>query len=360
MTPKKPMIPENSTISDSLANQTSAIPANPITSIEHLIEAQISFTQQWLQQQSEPLAIEAWQWLGEQPMSRYVSSQDLQNLINDWLLSRPMSAVMRRDIRDILHSLIYHPINDDVSLTELVDEVQIHTLATYISRHEPQRNGVIHALIGNEAFADLLTKTLYHAINDFMENTLDKAGGVGKLMKMGRSSFEKATNRNLDEKLQTYLNRNIRDLASKAEANAQAHLSNEEVSRLIITGWARIKDQPISQIQNYLDADIDNGSIPHLEASVQQSYERLRLSPYIHSLVTAGVETWYDNHQSDTIATLAASANIDETAIAQLTKALIPIVHEAIDSDWLTANMRQMLEAFYKQVDIKSALSSPI
>lgn len=347
-------------ISENPLNQTLALAAsNPIISIAHLIEAQISFTQQWLLQRAQPLAIEAWQWLGEQPMSHYVSSEDLQSLINEWLLGQPMSAVIRSDIRDILQTLIYHPVNDDVPLTELVDDAQIHTLATYISRHEQQRNGVIHALIGNEAFSDLLTKTLYHAINDFMENTLDKAGGVGKLMKMGRSSFEKATNRNLDEKLQTYLNRNIRDLASKAEANAQAHLSNEEVSRLIITGWSRIKDQPISQIQNYLDADINNGSIVHLEASVQQSYERLRLSPYVHSLVAASVETWYANHQSDTIATLAASANIDETAIAQLIKTLIPIVHEAIDSDWLTASMRQMLEAFYKQIEVKEALSLP-
>ena len=329
----------------------------PISSLNDLIEAHIIFTQQWLLQQAETLANQAWQWLGVQPMNKYVGADDLQRVINDWLLSQPMTEVMRTDIRAIVQTVIYHPINDNVPLSELLDDTQVNTLATYIGSHEQQRNGLIHALIGNDTFADLLTQTLYHAINDFMEGTLDKAGGVGKLMKLGRSSFEKATNHSLDEKLQTYLHRNIKDLASKAETNARQHLSNEEVSRLLISGWARIKDKPVSQLQSYLDDDADNGSIYHLEASVQQSYNRLRLSPYLHSLVAASVDTWYDNHHSDTIATLATSLNIDETTMAQLNSALLPIFHDAINSDWLSAHLREMFQQFYTQPNIKQALA---
>ncbi len=331
------------------SNSSLSATIEPIATLEGLIEAQVSFIKHWLREQSQALVVQAWHWLGDQPISRYIKSENLQYLINDWLLAQPLSAVMRQDIRDILHSVIYHPINDTVPLSELVDDNQIDTVAHYIGSHEQQRGILIHTLIGNDTFADLLTQTLYHAINDFMESTLDKAGGVGKLMKMGRSSFEKATNRSLDEKLQAYLNRNIKDLARRAEANAQQHLSNEEVARLLITGWSRIKDQPISHIQTYLNADPDNGSIYHLESSVQQSYERLRVAPYLHSLIAGGVETWYHNHQADTFASLADSLNIDETAIAQLSTALLPLAHDAIDSDWCGAYIREMLQAFYQQ-----------
>lgn len=339
---------------------TGAVTAHPSASLtatslamDSLIDAQVAFIQQWLQQQAEPLALEAWQWLGAQPLHKYVSADDLQHLINDWLLSQPMSAVMRKDIRDILHTVIYHPVNDNVPLSELVDDTQVETLANYVGSHDEQRNALIHTLVGNETFADLLTQTLYHAINDFMETTLDKAGGVGKLMKLGRSSFEKATNRNLDEKLQTYLHRNIKDLTRRAEANAQAHLSNAEVARLLITGWGRIKDQPISQLQTYLNDEPDHSSIDHIEASIQQSYNRLRLSPYLRSLVSASVDTWYANHQSDTIASVAASLYIDEPAMTQLSTALLPVVQDALESTWLTTHIYNMLHAFYAQPDIK-------
>ncbi|WP_413519376.1 hypothetical protein [Psychrobacter glacincola] len=322
--------------------------------INSLIDAQVTFMQQWLRKQAEPLSFEAWHWFADQPLSKYVSAENLQHLINDWLLNHPLSEVVRSDIRDILHTIIYHPVNDNVPLSELVDDTQVEILASYIGSHEQQRNILIHTLVGNETFADLLTQTLYHAINDFMETTLDKAGGVGKLMKLGRSSFEKATNRNLDEKLQAYLHRNIKDLAHRAEANAQEHLSNEEVARLLITGWARIKEQPISEIQTYLRDEPNDSSIEHIEASIQQSYNRLRLSPYLHNLVAASVDTWYRNHQSDTIACVAASLYIDEQVMTQLNTALLPIVYDALESQWLTAHLHEMLQEFYSQPNIKN------
>ena len=325
--------------------------------IDGLIDAQVDFMQQWLRQQAEPLSMEAWHWFGAQPLNKYITCDQLQHLINDWLLSQPMSEVMRADIRDVLHTIIYHPVNDNVPLSELVDDTQVDALATYIGSHEQQRNALIHALVGNETFADLLTQTLYHAINDFMETTLDKAGGVGKLMKFGRSSFEKATNRNLDEKLQTYLHRNIKDLTHKAEANAQEHLSNQEVARLLVMGWARIKDQPISEVQTYLDDEPDNSSIDHIEAGIQQSYNRLRVSPYLHSLVAAGIETWYDTHQSDTMATIAASLYIDDDALSRCSVTLLPIVYDAIESSWLSAHIREMLRAFYTQPTVQNGLA---
>lgn len=324
--------------------------------IDSLIDAQVDFMQQWLRNQAQPLSVEAWQWFGAQPLNKYISRDHLQHLINDWLLNQPMSEAMRTDIRDILRTVIYHPVNDNVPLSELIDDTQVETLANYVGSHEQQRNILIHTLVGNETFTDLLTQTLYHAINDFMETTLEKAGGVGKLMKLGRSSFEKATNRNLDEKLQAYLHRNIKDLAHRAEANAQAHLSNEEVARLLITGWARIKEQPVSHLQTYLRDEPDNSSIDHIEAGIQQSYNRLRVSPYLHSLVAAGIDTWYANHQTDSIATVAASLYIDKQAMTEFSTALLPVVYDALESPWFIAHTRKMLQAFYDQPKIKEGL----
>ena len=328
----------------------------PMLTLNSLIEAQVAFMQQWLRSQAEPLSMQAWQWFSEQPLSKYISSDDLQHVINDWFLKQPLSEVVRRDIRDILHTIIYHPVNDNVPLSELVDDTQVEILASYVGSHEEQRHILVHTLVGNETFADLLTQTLYHAINDFMETTLDKAGAAGKLMKFGRSSFEKATNRNLDEKLQTYLHRNIKDLARRAEANAQAHLSNEEVARLLVTGWGRIKEKPISEIQTYLRDEPNDSSIEHIENSIQQSYNRLRLSPYLHSLVAASVDTWYTNHQADSMANIAASLNIDEQAMTKLSTALLPVVTDALESSWVTAHITEMLQAFYAQPSIKAGL----
>lgn len=99
-----------------------------------------------------------------------------------------------------------------------------------------------------------------------------------------------------------------------------------------------------------------NSSIEHIEASIQQSYNRLRMSPYLHSLVSASIDTWYANHQGDSMATVAASLYIDEQAMTQLSTALLPMIHDAIESEWFTAHIREMLQAFYAQPSIKEGL----
>ena len=81
---------------DAASNQNQA----SIT-IDRLIDAQVAFVQQWLRDQAQPLTIEAWQWLGEQPLNKYLNADDLKHLINNWILAQPMSDVMRTDIRDI-------------------------------------------------------------------------------------------------------------------------------------------------------------------------------------------------------------------------------------------------------------------
>ena len=387
--------------------------------IAPIIEAQIGFIQQWLssQQHQQRLTLTFWQWLGTQPLTRYLSADDISHVINHWLLKQQMSETLRRDIRAIVHSITFHPSNDDSPLSEILDESQISALAHYVGSHESQRGILIHSLIGNDAFADMLTQTIYHAIDDFMSSTLDKAGGVGKLMKMGRSSFERATNNNLDSKLQAYLHRNIKELSLKAESSAQAHLSNEEVARLIEMGWSRIKNLPISTLQRYLYDDDNtsntevysvktdhlnsshlesdylknshsadcpssskvmpdnssrdtgyksdnnfketpiNATLHRLEAGFQTSYERLRVSPHTQALVSAGVETWFSHHASDRIADIASSLHLNDAAIMALLPSLNPLLNDIAQSAWLADELRPLLQAFYAQADIQSQLT---
>ncbi|MGP5062136.1 hypothetical protein [Psychrobacter celer] len=83
----------------------------------------------------------------------------------------------------------------------------------------------------------------------------------------------------------------------------------------------------------------------------------MRLSPYLRSLVAASIDTWYSNHQSDTIAAVAASLPIDTSLASPLSTALRPIIQDALDSSWFTAHIREMLQAFYAQPAIKASFA---
>ena len=80
------------------------------------------------------------------------------------------------------------------------------------------------------------------------------------------------------------------------------------------------------------------------------------MSPYVHSLVAASIDTWYAAHQTDTIASVAASLHIDDDAMLQLSTTIQPIIYDVLDSSWLTAHIQEMLYAFYEKPTIQDAL----
>src|SRR5690606_42028648 len=86
----------------------------PMLTLDSLIEAQVAFMQQWLCTQAQPLSMQAWQWFGEQPLSKYISSDDLQHLINDWFLKQPLRELVRRYIRNILHPYLFHSVHENL------------------------------------------------------------------------------------------------------------------------------------------------------------------------------------------------------------------------------------------------------
>ena len=55
------------TINSSAIDKVDDIASSAPLTIEHLIEAQVAFMQQWLRSHAKPLTLEAWQWLGAQP-----------------------------------------------------------------------------------------------------------------------------------------------------------------------------------------------------------------------------------------------------------------------------------------------------
>lgn len=387
------------------ANLTTSLPEQDgtlTTLIDTLIGAQLAFIQQWLKnaEHQQQFVTALCDWLDEQPVATFCSVKLIQQVVHESLLAHPLTPETLADIHDVAVAIITHPSNETVLLGDLFTDAQINELAEYIGSHQTERHALIHVMLGNQSFADLLTKILYHAINDFTDSSLDKAGGVGKLMKMGRSQFEKATNQNLDGKLQYYLQRNIPHLVQRTEQSAQNHLTNAEVTRLIQQAWQGSKGYPISKIQAYLTADnspkeihaknqnthanmqidtdnqsyhsIDNGNNniytnSRVDYAIQQlntSHNHLRQLEYIHKLVDTGIQVWFDKHSSQTLSNLAQQWHIKEHIKADILThsqhLLASLIDDIVESDWFTTLTNELLTAFYSQTTIKQLLSDSV
>ncbi|WP_434353113.1 hypothetical protein VH441_07930 [Psychrobacter sp. HD31] len=323
--------------------------------ITQLVDAQVLFVQQWLkdEQNQQQLSLQFLNWLGQKPLRRYLTSAQANEFVNQWWLEYPLNPAMLEDMQVVLDVLVYHPVNAQTKLAMLLDDKQVHKLTNYIASHRNQRNALIHAMLGHQAFTDMLTKTLYHAMDDFTETTLKKAGGVGKLMKMGRDQFERVTRNNLDEKLQAYLYNNISKLTKRTEHIAQNHLTDDEVARLLQAGWQSIKNEPISSLQSYLT----DKSVEHLIDSLNTSYEGLRQSDYLKVLIQVAIEAWFNKRGNHSLAELAQICHIDQLGFHTALPMLRPLLNDIADSDWLIATLKEVIGKFYQQQGIQQLLA---
>jgi hypothetical protein len=292
--------------------------------------------------------------LSQQPISKLISLDNIQSIAKQYILSQPIHEHLLEQVTSQIQFAIFHPQNAQFKLQQLIPDATIDNIADYLSTQKNHREALIHRIFSNPAYAQMLSQTISHAINDYMENNMltKKMPGVGGLMKLGKSVIERATDSNLDDALQGYLNKNINNLIAVSEKMANRHLNDQQVHQLIMQGWKSIRKQPISVVQKFVTTE----NINEVATVVSQTWEHLRQTDYIQTQINDGIAHWYDQHQHTPLATLMKDVNVDSAGIQQEVKNIVmPIIQQLISDGYIAARVEVLLRQFFES-DVVSAI----
>ncbi|XID74188.1 hypothetical protein ACF3NA_06370 [Alkanindiges sp. WGS2144] len=325
---------------------------------EQLLQAQLQFILKQLQTEQtltdEVNALLA--HLFEKPIEQLISLEHLQVLIGTQALDYPVQAHLSEQIVAQIQFALSHASNDSVKLADLIPADSVETVAQYLSSQKDHREAFIHRIFSNPAYAQMLSQTISHAINDFMENNLiaKKVPGVGGLMKLGKSVLERATDSNLDATLQSYLSKNINNLIAVSEKMANRHLNDQQVYQLIQQGWQTIAQQPVSRVNHYIsDEGLSNGA-----QVISRSWDSLRGSDYVRTQVNDGVAHWYKNNKQHTLGKILRDVNVDATLIEQELKlAVMPVIDQLINEGYVASRVESLLREFYSSSEVNAILA---
>ena len=219
---------------------------------EQLLQTQLQFILKQLQ--SEQTVVEEtnalFAHLADKTIEQLISQDHLQTLISTQALDYPLQAHFTDQVVAQIQFALNHESNQQVNVADLVPEDSVEIVAQYLSSQKNHREAFIHRIFSNPAYAQMLSQTISHAINDYMENNMiaKKMPGMGSLMKMGKNVLERATDSNLDSALQGYLSKNINNLIAVSEKMANKHLNDQQVYQLIQHEYL----QPMQQRLPYL------------------------------------------------------------------------------------------------------------
>lgn len=283
---------------------------------------------------------------GQCVVSELLPRDTLHGLLKAQILELPISDGLRREIISVIQTALDHPANATTTLADLVPTQSIDNLINYLSSQKSHREHLIHEIFRNPTYAQMLSQTISHAINDYMENNVlaKKVPGVGGLMKMGKSMLEKATDSSLDQALQQYLNKNISNLIGVSERMAKTHLNDQQVRNMLEQGWKQLKDRPLSDLRRHAPAQ----TVEESGLVAQEIWNHVRQTLLAASQLRVGVLAWYDRNAERNLADLLNDLHITpEVLQREIEQVVVPLIRHAIDKGYPRQRIEQSLRSFY-------------
>lgn len=295
-------------------------------------------------------------WLSTQSIGQLISLQQLQQVAQVQALDLPLTAQLKDEIVAIIQAALDHPINQSTPIGSLLPAPTMPLLAAFIGSQKQTRELIVHEVFSNPIFAQTLSQTISHAIHDYMENNIlaKKMPAMGGLMKMGKSLVERATDSNLDDALNQYLNKNISNLIAVSERMTNKHLTDQQVQTIVLQTWQKIEKQPVSQARRFAPA----ATVEQVASLVPHVWDHLRQTQFMQTQVHSGLATWYERNQKRSLVDILADVNVSKASIAQeLERNIMPIIACAIDSGYAAKRIEPLLVAFYHSAETQAILA---
>lgn len=294
-------------------------------------------------------------WLKQQKVADVWTHHQLNALLQQQILGTPATQHLITQIQHHIQIALEHPHNDSTTIEDILPVATIDQIAFYIASKSQHRKQLVKRVVQHSFFLELITNIVQQSVKDFMDHSMvaKKVPGVGSLMKMGKSVFERATDSSFDDTLKLYLHKNADKLILLSEKLINQNINDEKLYQLQAKLWHSIKTTPLSAVKHYVIID----DLPHTVALGEQVWNHLRQTPYLQAQVALGVEAWIERHAQQTFAQVLHDLNIDENLIAtELYSLVMPIIAQLVEQGYLMERARFYLTQFYSTDQVTEIL----
>ncbi len=295
--------------------------------------------------------------LNETPLSTLIALDRIQKVAKERLLDIAPSNQLRTEIANIVKDGLKNKLAKKTLIADLIPDATVETMIGILSNDTERRNQIIHAIFSNPTTGEVLSSTISHAIKDYMENNAvtKKIPGAAGLMKFGKGMLEKATDSSLDDALQNYLSRNIRNIMSISEKKTKDTLSDHQVNRVATDIWQKLKVKSVESVTQLIDANrVDESS--HL---IMVIWNNVRTTKYAQSIVAETISGWYARNSNRSIIELLADVNITpEYVVSELEPALSETLKHLADSGYLQARVEPLFRQFYASAAVTKIITA--
>lgn len=261
-------------------------------------------------------------------------------------------------VGDMARALHAHPIHERTRLADLISPRRFEDLLDHVLALKSLRRRVIDELIGSPLYESIASDLLYNGIRDYLARTEMPSGipGARSALKLGRAVVKRAT-AGFEDALEQSIKRHIgRSVGRVSRDTAQPLLDGAHdgaLREVAIDSWQRLRELSLGDLRRDLSA-LD---VEELFVTLYEFWKELRRTPFIASMIDAGIDTFFDKYGDQSLAALLEDLGIDRALMRREALRFAPhVLGELHAAGRLEPAVRRLLEPFYRSAAVEKVL----
>ena len=304
-----------------------------------------------------------YKWVAAQHLSDIFT----QDRVKDFLKRQLDEAVITDSTKAYAESLLEAVLDDiaknNIDIGDVISKDTWDRIVDKAIQQKELRNELVHRLISNKAYGEMLSEIIYNSIKSFMQqnpfggNNSDK--GLGGLFNVGKSLLGSALSGvedSIDKNVKKFLSDNINKTLRDSEKIIQARLTDENLKRIADKAWNRLDRLNFKEIAQKAKKYSSSGkdSTSELVSTVLLEAKDSKAFTHIADFI---LNHFYETYGDQPIKVLLDGLDITEKKVARESVHIAEdILNQMNKTGFLEERVREHLKEFYESKDVESIL----
>lgn len=295
-------------------------------------------------------------WLKEQKLSDIAPKQHVKDTIHRWVnhieisdAAKDLGVKIFEDILDFIEK-------EDIDLDDLIQRDTYDKIVEEIIARKDTREEIIHKLMSNPFYGEMISDMLYNGIKSFMQEFGSSLGGKssnsgGGLFSIGKGILGAALSgleENVDKNVRKFLTENINKTIRDNEKMLNEKLSDKNIRKMADKLYDTLDDLDLKKVVAKVKKAMEGNKTKEASDIIVELLAQWRSSKTVKAVFEQGIDSFYSVYGKKKLAVLDKDMNIDMNIFAEeIYISLLPAFNKMYE-DGLTEKMiRQRLEGFY-------------
>jgi hypothetical protein len=333
---------------------------------QQLLDAHVAFFMSHLSGEAIPATVAeesalVYRWVAQEKLADIAPKEKVKAVLERFLEEAAISDATKAYAEQLSNAVLDYIAAEDIEIDDLISEETWNRIVERVIEQKELRNEIIHRIVSNKFYGDMLSEILYNSIKSFMQQSGPSSDkGMGGLFNVGKgllgaalSGMEDTIDRNVKKFLSENINKTIRD----SEKIIQSRLTDANIRQGAKKLWEVLDELNFKEIADKIKKYSTQGKekIGDLTAAVAHD---VRDSKAIRQIGTVVLDHFYDTYGDQPMKVLMDNLYVsEEKVVREVSSAAVSIVERMNASGFLEARVREHLTKFYATDEVSKILS---